>query len=81
MNRTTKEATVHCYHYQTTHELNDEHLQTFLLAHNHAKRLKALRGITPHEFVCVQWQRNPVNFIQDPTHLTLGLYSNIYILN
>lgn len=74
MNRTIKEATVQRYHYQTTAELN-EHLQTFLLAYNHAKRLKTLRGLTPHEFVCAQWQKNPVNFNQDPTHLTLGLYT------
>ncbi|OWP61435.1 hypothetical protein CDA63_19410, partial [Hymenobacter amundsenii] len=33
------------------------------------------RGLTPHEFVCAQWQKNPVNFTHDPTHLTLGLYS------
>jgi hypothetical protein len=52
----------------------NEHLQTFLLAYNHAKRLKT-RGLTPHEFVCAQWQKNPVNFSQDPTHLTLGLYN------
>jgi len=74
MNRTIKEATVRRYHYQSTDELN-EHLQAFLLAYNHAKRLKTLRGLTPHEFVCAQWQKNPVNFNQDPTHLTLGLYT------
>jgi len=74
MNRTLKEATVQRYHYQTTTELN-EHLQTFLLAYHHAKRLKRLRGLTPHEFVCAQWQKNPTIFTCDPTHLTLGLYT------
>ena len=73
-NRTIKEATVQRYHYQTTDELN-EHLQAFLLAYNHAKRLKTLRGLTPHEFVCAQWQMNPTFFTQDPTHLTLTLYN------
>lgn len=53
MNRTLKEATVQRYHYQTTAELH-EHLQTFLLAYNHAKRLKTLRGLIQHEFVCAQ---------------------------
>ena len=53
MNRTIKEATVQRYHYQTTNELN-EHLQAFLLVCNHAKRLKTLHGLTPHEFVCAQ---------------------------
>jgi len=61
LNRTLREATVQRYHYQTTAELN-EHLQAFLLACNHAKRLKTLRGLTPHEFVCAQWQKGPVIF-------------------
>ena len=74
MNRTIKKAPVQRYHYQTTNELN-EHLQAFLLAYNHAKRLKTLRGLTPHEFVCAQWQKNPTIFTRDPTHLTLGLYT------
>ena len=74
MNRTLKEATAQRYHYQTTDELN-EHWQAFLLAYNHAKRLKTLRGLTPHEFVCTQWQKDHVIFIQHPTNLTLGLYS------
>ena len=54
MNRTIKEATVQHFHYQTTAELN-EPLQACLLADNHARRLKTLRGLTPHEFVCAQW--------------------------
>ena len=45
-----------------------------ILAYNHAKRLKTLRGLTPHEFVCAQWQKDPTIFTRDPTHLTLGLY-------
>ncbi|MFD2574692.1 integrase core domain-containing protein, partial [Spirosoma soli] len=74
MNRTIKEATVYRYHYQTTDELN-QHLQAFLLAYNHAKRLKAWKGLTPHEFVCAQWQAKPTIFTRDPTHLILGLYT------
>ena len=70
----SKKATVKRFHYQSTNELN-EHLQAFLLAYNHAKRLKTLRGLTPHEFVCAQWQKNPTIFTRDPTHLTLGLYT------
>ena len=42
MNPTIKEAFVQRFHYQSTQELN-EHLQAFLLAYNHAKRLKTLR--------------------------------------
>jgi transposase InsO family protein len=74
LNRTLKEATVLRYPYQTTEQLN-EHLQAFLLAYNHAKRLKTLRGLTPHEFICTQHQKNPAIFTRDPTHLTRGLYS------
>jgi transposase-like protein len=74
MNRTIKEATIQRFHYHTTQELNQP-VQAFLLAYNHAKRLKALRGLTPHEFVCAQWQKNPAIFTRDPTHLTLGPYT------
>ena len=62
------EATVQCYHYESTAQLN-KHLQAFLLAYNHAKRLKRLRGLTPYEFVCAQWQKNPIIFTCDPTLL------------
>ena len=72
MNCTIKEATAKRFHYQSTQELNG-YLQAFLLVYNHAKRLKTLRGLTPHEFVCSQWQKNPTIFTRDPTHLTLGL--------
>ena len=73
MNRTIKEATVQRFSDQTTQELN-EHLHAFLLAYNHAKRLKTLRGlIPPHEFVCAKWQMNPTTFTHDPTQLTLGI--------
>lgn len=73
-NRTLKEAKVHQYHYQTTAQLN-EHLQTFLLTYNHGKRLKRLRGKTPHEFSCQQWYLNPTIFSRNPTQFTMGVYS------
>lgn len=38
------------------------------------ERLKTLRGLTPPEFVCAQWQINSAIFTRDPTHLTLGIY-------
>ena len=72
--RTLKEATVQRYHDQTTAQLN-EYRQAFLLAYNRAERLKRLRGLTPHEFVCVQWQKTPTIFTRNPTQLTLGLYT------
>ena len=61
MDRTLKEATVRRYHYGSHAELR-EHLSSFLLAYNHAKRLKTLRGLTPYEFVCREWQREPDGF-------------------
>jgi phage-related protein len=51
MNCTIKEATGQRYQCQATAGLNEQ-LQTFRLAYHHAKRLKTLRGLTPHEFVC-----------------------------
>lgn len=62
MNRRIKEANVQRFYYQLTHELN-KHLQAFLLACNHAKRLKTLHGLTPNELVCTQWQKSAVSWI------------------
>ena len=74
MNRTLKEATVYRYYYDTHQQLR-EHLITFLLAYNFAKRLKTLKGLTAFEFICQQWQQYPELFLSDPSHLTSGLYS------
>jgi transposase-like protein len=73
LNRTLKEATVRRYHYTDAAELN-AHLQAFLQAYNHAKRLKKLRGKTPHEFVCAEYAKNPSIFIRDPTQDFAGPY-------
>ena len=53
VNRTIEEATVQRSHCQMTQELN-EHLQAFLLACNHAKRLQTLRSLTlpPRIYLC-----------------------------
>jgi hypothetical protein len=50
MNRTLKEATVKRCRYETHDQLR-EHLQTFLMAYNFAKRLKTLQGLTPCEYL------------------------------
>jgi transposase InsO family protein len=71
MNRTLKDATVRRYHYGSHDELR-RHLQLFLDAYNHARRLKTLRGLTPYEFICKTWTEQPSSFISDPTHYTLG---------
>ena len=74
MNRTLKEATVKRYHYERHDQLR-QHLAAFLAAYNFAKRLKTLRGLTPHEYVCKIWSEKPDAFNSDPTHLTSGLYT------
>ena len=71
MNRTLKDATVRRYHYGSHDELR-RHLQLFLDACNHARRLKTLRGLTPYEFICKTWTEQPSRFTSDPTHYTLG---------
>ncbi|MDJ0366981.1 IS481 family transposase, partial [Hymenobacter sp. H14-R3] len=43
------------------------HLQTFLAAYNYAKRLKRLKGLTPYEFICAEWRKNPTIFKRDLT--------------
>ena len=46
-----------------------------MLAYRYAKRLKTLRGLMPHEFICVEWERSPERFVRGPIHDTLGLYT------
>src|SRR5271167_3975242 len=72
MNRTLKEATVRRYHYESHDQLR-EHLQTFMAAYNFAKRLKTLRGLTPHEYVCKCWTENQDQFRLNPFHHMPGL--------
>ncbi len=78
MNRTLKDATVKRCHYET-HEQLKTHLQLFLGACSHAKRLKTLKGLkglkglTPYEIICKTWTEEPQRFISDPTNYTLGL--------
>jgi hypothetical protein len=71
MNRTLKDATVKRYHYESHDELR-AHLRLFLDAYNHARRLKALRGLTPYEFICRAWTKEPERFRLDPSHHTPG---------
>jgi len=43
------------------------------MAYNFAKRLKTLRGLTPYQFICQQWQKSPLRFSISPFHHTVGL--------
>jgi hypothetical protein len=74
MNRTLKEATVNRHHYETNGQLK-AHLSAFLMAYNFAKRLKTLRGLTPHEYVCKVWTESPERFRLNPLQHTSGPYT------
>jgi transposase InsO family protein len=74
MNRTLKDATVKRYHYESRDQLR-AHLQLFVDAYNHARRLKTLRGLTPYEFVHQVWTKEPERFRLNPSHHIPGPYS------
>ena len=67
MNRTIKEATVKRYHYDN-HDQLEAHLKDFVRAYNYARRLKALKGLTPFEYICRIWIDDPDRFIINPDH-------------
>lgn len=73
MNRTIKEATVKRYYYDNHDQLRS-HLGDFIDAYNYARRLKAIKGLTPYEYICKIWTKEPKRFTINPTHQTLGLY-------
>jgi len=43
------------------------------MADNFAKRLKTLKGLTPDEYICRCWQKEPERLTINPHHHTLGL--------
>lgn len=72
ISRTLKEAAVRRYHH-ATHAGLRRHLAFFVDAYNFAKRLTALRGLTPYEHTVKCWTEEPSSFILDPTCLSPGL--------
>jgi transposase InsO family protein len=72
MNRTIKDATVKRFYYET-HEQLRSHLANFVTAYNFAKRLKTLKGLTPYEYICKLWTKEPERFTLDPLHQMPGL--------
>ena len=72
MNRTIKDATVKRFYYET-HEQLRTHLADFVTAYNFARRLKTLKGLTPYEFICKLWTKEPQRFTLDPLHQMPGL--------
>ena len=71
MNRTIKEATVKRYHYDSHRQL-EAHLNVFINAYNYGRRLKTLKGLTPYEFICKMWTKEPERFRINPIHQTPG---------
>jgi transposase InsO family protein len=71
MNRTLKEATVQRYHYDS-HDHLRRHLADFLAAYNFARRLKTLKGLTPYEYICRSWSKEPQRFTLNPLHQMPG---------
>jgi len=72
MNRTIKEATVKRYHYDNHRQL-ETHLADFINAYNYGRRLKTLKGLTPYEYICKTWTKDPARFKIDPIHQMPGL--------
>ena len=72
INRTIKDATVKRYHYGSHDELR-QHLQLFIDAYNHGRRLKTLRGLTPYEYTARIWTKDPGQFKTDPYRHITGL--------
>jgi hypothetical protein len=60
------------YFYETHGELR-AHLADFVTAYNFARRLKTLKGLTPYEFICKLWTKEPDRFRLDPLHQMPGL--------
>ena len=72
MNRTIKDATVKRFYYERHDQLR-MHLADFVTAYNFARRLKTLKGLTPYEYVCKLWTKEPQRFTLNPLHHMPGL--------
>jgi transposase InsO family protein len=72
MNRTIKDATVQRFHYETHDELRSR-LADFVSAYNFARRLRPRRGLTPYEFICKAWTKEPARFTLYPLQQMPGL--------
>ena len=65
-------ATVKRYHYED-HAQFRQHLDHFIAAYNFGRRLKTLKRLTPYEFICKQWTKEPERFRFNPIHQMPGL--------
>ena len=72
MNRTIKEATVRCYHYDRSTTARSTPAD-FMIAYNYARRLKTLKGLNALRIHLQWWTSQPERFKLNPLHHTLGL--------
>ena len=70
--RTIKDGTIKRFYYESRDQLR-QHLADFVSAYNFSRRLKTLKGLTPYEFICKCWTKEPDRFTIDPTHQFPGL--------
>ena len=80
MNRTLKEATVKRYHHGSHAQLG-QHLHAFLMAYNFARRLKALKGLTPYQYICGIWQKEPHRFAINPCQFSGRVNNYHHVMN
>ena len=59
--------------YYETHDQLRNHLADFVAAYNFAKRLKTLKGLTPYEYICKLWTKEPHRFTLNPLQQMPGL--------
>jgi transposase InsO family protein len=65
MNRTIKDATVRCYHYESHDQLR-RHLTDFVSAYNFGRRLKALKGPLTSSFAKLGFPTRPILYQSAP---------------
>ena len=82
MNRIIRDATVKRFHYGSHDHLRTQ-LTDFVAADNFARRLKALNGLAPYEYIRKIWTSAPdrpiINFIIAPIHQMPGLNNQSHI--
>ncbi len=72
MNRAIKEATVKRFHHDSHDPLRTP-LADLMTAHDFARRLKTLNGLTPYEYIAQLRTSEPDRFILDPIRQMPGL--------
>jgi transposase InsO family protein len=73
-NRTLKEATLKKYHYDNK-DIMEKHINDFIIVYNCAKKLSAIKRMTPAQFCIKSYQENPKAFRKNPYHQIVGLNS------